>query len=66
MLFGVLLIGCLTVCVCVCVGGGGVLSLFCCAVHCVLSSFSFNSIYSSKAHDIHKYNVKITGSDSKP
>ena len=25
-----------------------------------------NNIYSDKVHDIHKYNVKIVGSDSKP
>ena len=25
-----------------------------------------NNIYSDKVHDIHKYNVKIIGSDSKP
>ena len=25
-----------------------------------------NNIYSGKVHDIHKYNVKIKGSDSKP
>ena len=25
-----------------------------------------NNIYSDKVHDIHKYNIKIVGSDSKP
>ena len=25
-----------------------------------------NNIYSGKVHDIHKYNIKIIGSDSKP
>ena len=25
-----------------------------------------NNIYSDKVHDVHKYNVKIVGSDSKP
>ena len=29
-------------------------------------SFGLNNIYSDKVHDIHKYNVKIVGSDSKP
>ena len=28
--------------------------------------FGLNNIYSDKVHDIHKYNVKIVGSDSKP
>ena len=28
--------------------------------------FGLNNIYSDKVHDIHKYNVKIIGSDSKP
>ena len=27
--------------------------------------FGLNNIYSGKVHDIHKYNVKIIGSDSK-
>ena len=27
--------------------------------------FGLNNIYSDKVHDIHKYNVKIVGSDSK-
>ena len=29
-------------------------------------SVGLNNIYSGKVHDIHKYNVKIIGSDSKP
>ena len=29
-------------------------------------SIGLNNIYSDKVHDIHKYNVKIVGSDSKP
>ena len=35
---------------------------------CLLFSFiiGLNNIYSDKVHDIHKYNVKIVGSDSKP
>ena len=33
--------------------------LFC---YCV----GLNNIFSGKVHDIHKYNVKIEGSDSKP
>ena len=28
--------------------------------------FGLNNIYSGKVHDIHKYNVKIIGSDGKP
>ena len=28
--------------------------------------FGLNITYSGKVHDIHKYNVKIKGSDSKP
>ena len=28
--------------------------------------FGLNNIYSDKVHDIHKYNVKTVGSDSKP
>ena len=28
--------------------------------------FGLDNIYSDKVHDIHKYNVKIIGSDSKP
>ena len=28
--------------------------------------FGLSIIYSGKVHDIHKYNVKIKGSDSKP
>ena len=31
-----------------------------------LRNFGLNNIYSDKVHDIHKYNVKIVGSDSKP
>ena len=31
-----------------------------------LQYFGLNNIYSDKVHDIHKYNVKIVGSDSKP
>ena len=30
------------------------------------SPYGLNNIYSDKVHDIHKYNVKIVGSDSKP
>ena len=30
------------------------------------NGFGLNNIYSDKVHDIHKYNVKIVGSDSKP
>ena len=35
---------------------------------CLLSKadIGLNNIYSDKVHDIHKYNVKIVGSDSKP
>ena len=29
-------------------------------------SICLNTIYSGKVHDIHRYNVKIIGSDSKP
>ena len=31
-----------------------------------LTDIGLNNIYSDKVHDIHKYNVKIEGSDSKP
>ena len=31
-----------------------------------ITPFGLNNIYSSKLHDVHKYNVKIKGSDSKP
>ena len=31
-----------------------------------LSFFGLSNIYSGKVHDIHKNNVKIKGSDSKP
>ena len=31
-----------------------------------LTMFGLNNIYSDKVHEIHKYNVKIVGSDSKP
>ena len=30
------------------------------------TAVGLNNIYSDKVHDIHKYNVKIVGSDSKP
>ena len=30
------------------------------------AGLGLNNIYSDKVHDIHKYNVKIVGSDSKP
>ena len=33
---------------------------------CATQDFGLNNIYSDKVHDIHKYNVKIVGSDSKP
>ena len=32
----------------------------------VILCFWFKQYYSDKVHDIHKYNVKIVGSDSKP
>ena len=32
----------------------------------LLIQFGLNNIYSDNVHDIHKYNVKIVGSDSKP
>ena len=31
-----------------------------------ITRLGLNNIYSDKVHDIHKYNVKIVGSDSKP
>ena len=31
----------------------------------IIFLFGLNNIYSGKVHDIHKYNVKIIGSDSK-
>ena len=31
-----------------------------------ITPFGLNNIYSGKVHVIHKYNVKIIGSDSKP
>ena len=34
-----------------------------CFYTCILG---LNNIYSDKVQDIHKYNVKIVGSDSKP
>ena len=38
------------------------------SLHINLKTFyiGLNNIYSDKVHDIHKYNVKIVGSDSKP
>ena len=30
------------------------------------TALGLNNIYSDKVHEIHKYNVKIVGSDSKP
>ena len=39
-------------------------------MHCLkkyhFCEFGLNNTYSGKVHDIHKYNVKIIGSDSKP
>ena len=32
----------------------------------IIQRFGLNNIYSGKVHDIHKYNVKIIGTDSKP
>ena len=37
-----------------------------CTSGSLVGAFGLNNIYSDKVHDIHKYNVKIVGSDSKP
>ena len=37
-----------------------------CSLGAFCNTFGLNNIYSDNVHDIHKYNVKIVGSDSKP
>ena len=41
-------------------------TVYCLWGFCVGPCFGLNNIYSEKVHNIHKYNVKIVGSDSKP